>query len=375
MNEEEFIRIANKVGEGSASPEELKRFNRFYNQYQSTYPQWTSLPDGERDSLKRDIKLRIDALIKPKTRQLWPYQVAAAAVLLCIVSIGIFFYRPTAPKEKDIDVTSQMQDIFPGSNRAVLTLADGSKVVLDNAKHGVVAANSGIKALREKEGQLIYQAEADAVRAGNNTIETPIGGQFQVQLPDGTRVWLNSSSRLTYPLKFSQQKRMVEVHGEAYFEVAHQSGRPFIVKTDKQAIEVLGTHFNVMAYAEEAAVKTTLVKGSVRVVAGKNSLVLKPGQQSWVASTIAELSLSPDVASAVAWKQGRIEFYDMNLEDIMRMLARWYSFEVEFKGKPLDGSFSGSFSRNKNLSTILKSLESTGEVSFKIEGRRVIVMR
>lgn len=376
MNKEDFIRIAEKVSDGSANKEELKQYNHYFNQYQQAYPVWNELSSAEKENIGEALGKRISTSIEPvaltQKWQLWPRYVAAAAMLL-MLSFGIYFYRNEKVAPPYV-VHQKNQDLHPGSNKAFLTLADGRKIDLDEAHNTNLAEQSGISIIKAVDGQLIYKTNANATATGSNTIETPVGGQYQVRLPDGTEVWLNSSSSLRYPIRFTGGKRVVEVRGEAYFEVAHQAKMPFVVRSIKQEIEVLGTHFNVMAYADEAEVQTTLLQGSVKISTAENSLLLKPGQQAQVTNVSALLNPNADIEDAVAWKTGKIQFTNMNIQNIMRTLARWYDFDAEYQGKQTNTTFGGSFSRTKNLSVILKSLESTGDIHFKIEGRRVIVM-
>lgn len=375
MTKEEFILIAEKVGDGTASTSELALYNRFFNRYQHVYPEWNQKTDLEKNSIKEELAVRIETQINPfkaSTKRLWPRIVAAAAVFF-ILSVGLYFYDQYASTSEKVTVRSQ--DIVPGRNKAYLTLANGRRISLDDTKQLSVAEQPGVIITKTADGQLIYKVEENAVIAnGVNMIETPHGGQYQVQLPDGTSVWLNAASSMKYPLRFSGKKRVVEINGEAYFEVAHNPAMPFVVKTNKQEIEVLGTHFNVMAYNDEPEVQTTLVQGSVKINTAQNALILKPGQQAVVAESKVTLNPNADLESAIAWRSGKIQFIDMNIQHIMRMLSRWYDFEAEYETKQLNITFGGSFSRYKNLSTILKSLESTGDVHFKIEGRRVTVM-
>jgi transmembrane sensor len=373
MTKEEFIRLADKVSDGLANVEELASFNHYYNTYQNVHQEWDKIVSEEQESLKNLLNKKITDQISehegPKKISLWP-RIAAAAILLAVLSFGIYFYQASKPKQQEI---AQLQDLSPGGNKAYLTLANGKKINLDNTNPSNLTEQPGITITKTSDGQLIYKVDGSSDVQGNNTIETPLGGQYQIHLPDGTKVWLNAASSMTYPVKFTGKKRVVEVKGEAYFEVAHNADMPFVVKTNKQEIEVLGTHFNVMAYADEAEVQTTLLEGSVQIKTPHNYLLLKPGQQAAVADQSAVLNLNADIESAVAWKTGKIQFTDMDIQHIMRTLARWYDFEVDYQTKEFNNTFGGSFSRTKNLSSILKSLESTGDFHFKIEGRRVIV--
>lgn len=316
-------------------------------------------------------------------RKLWSGQsirmTGVAAAILVFISIGIGFYTANY-KDQPARVADKIaeRDITPGGDKAILTLADGRKISLTDVSNGQIAEESGIKITKAADGQIVYEiaslSPSGEDRGGYNTIETPLGGQFQIKLPDGTNVWLNSASSLKYPVKFSGKRRVVELSGEAYFEVFHSPQVPFRVLNTNQAIEVLGTHFNVMSYPDEKSVRTTLYQGSVKVTALNSFVVLSPGQQSSITSASINVDEKPDLKGVIAWKNGKIEFSDMDIESIMRILHRWYNIEVTYLGLPVNNSFGGSVSKSKNLDEVLKVLEATGDVHFKIEERRVIVM-
>ncbi|MEJ7778525.1 MAG: FecR domain-containing protein [Daejeonella sp.] len=316
-------------------------------------------------------------------RKLWPGQsirmTGVAAAILVFISIGIGFYTVNY-KDQPARVADKITepDITPGGDKATLTLADGRKISLTDVSNGQIAEESGIKITKAADGQIVYEIASLSPSGGDgggyNTIETPLGGQFQIKLPDGTNVWLNSASSLKYPVKFSGKRRLVELSGEAYFEVFHSPQVPFRVVNANQAIEVLGTHFNVMSYPDEKSVRTTLYQGSVKVSTINSFVVLSPGQQSSITSASINVDEKPDLKGVIAWKNGKIEFSDMDIESIMRILHRWYNIEVTYLGLPVNNSFGGSVSKSKNLDEVLKVLEATGDVHFKVEGRRVFVM-
>ncbi len=305
------------------------------------------------------------------------YSLSAAAAVLIIVSLGIKFYFHK-DSQKEIQVTHEefAQDVAPGGNKAFLTLANGTKLSLTDATDGELARQAGISIVKTEDGQLVYNV-SNTNKEGNatplfNTIETPRGGQYQINLPDGSRIWLNAASSLRYPVVFRGNERKVELSGEAYFEIAENKASPFRVVSNNQIVEVLGTHFNINSYPEEGPVKTTLLEGSVKVRSGNNTAMLKPGQQSQVDHSIHVTQA--DIYETVAWKNGKTQFSNADIKTIMRMLSRWYDVEVEYQGEMIGTGFGGSVSRSKNISEILKLLELTGDVHFKIEGRRVTVM-
>lgn len=378
MNKDEFIRIAEKVGEGTASAEEIAKYNSYFNQAQREQPIWDTIDFPEKEAIGQLIDQRIYERLhqgrgtKRRPIIVWsPY--ATAAAILLFLSIGIYSYKNSLSTPHTI-VQNHTQDLKPGGSRAFLTLTNGQKIDLDNAKNTNLLAQTGITVLKTKAGELVYKVDQSFKAQGSHLLETPKGGQYHIQLSDGTHVWLNSASSISYPLKFTEEQRIVEVRGEAYFEVAHDAEHPFIVKSNRQQVKVLGTHFNVMAYDDEPMHQTTLINGSVEVSTAQNKLILKPGQQAQVNDKGASYNSNADIDGAIAWKSGKILFVDQDIKDIMKILSRWYNFDVEYQGKIANTTFGGSFSRHKNLSVILKSLESTGDIHFKIEGRRVIVM-
>jgi hypothetical protein len=285
-------------------------------------------------------------------------------------------------------------DVEPGSNKAVLTLANGTTIVLDDASNGVVAQEGNAKVLKPEDGQLLYEKDGDTEKGelSYNTLATPRSGQYQLVLPDGTKVWLNSESSIHYPIAFAENERRVEITGEAYFEVAKlklSSGQkvPFIVEKGDMQVEVLGTHFNVNAYNDESAIKTTLLEGKVRVVkktgAAQLSAVLAPGEQAVIADAKGKANRTDndrikinktDVDNVVAWKNGLFHFESADIKTVMRQLARWYDVEVVYERTTMknDPLFI-EISRNTRLSDVLKVLEESGSAKFTIEGKKIVV--
>lgn len=289
----------------------------------------------------------------------------AAAVLAAVIATGALFMLRPGPKPI---APAQTADIQPGRQGAVLTLADGSTVVLDSLQQGLVTTQNGTNVTLQ-QGQLVYDA-GNAASAGLNTMSVPRGRQFQVVLPDGTKVWLNSASSLRYPTAFTGNERRVSITGEAYFEVVKNAALPFRVDVNgSQAIEVLGTSFNVNAYTDEGSIRTTLLEGSVRL---NGSYVLKPGQQASVTGKDVKITDHADLDQAVAWKNGLFNFADADMHQVMRQLERWYDIEVEFRGNVLPREFQGKMQRNLSLSQVLEGLSEMG-VHFTIEGRKLIV--
>ncbi|MHB1178962.1 MAG: FecR family protein [Daejeonella sp.] len=389
MNRQAAKKLFEKYNSGTASQEEQIQLEQWYHKEQAG--QTLSEEEANFIFLKDEIwqgTLSRSGLSKPLKRsfKLW-LQITAAALILIALSFGLYFYsgydRPT-----QYVIHNTRQDIAPGGNKAILTLADGRKISLTDATNGELAQQSGIRITKAADGQLIYTiSDPPAGRSGlrpqtsdleYNTIETPRGGQYQVILPDGTKVWLNAASSLKYPASFASLKeRKVELNGEAYFEVAKDKRHPFVVNTDKQVVEVLGTHFNINTYADEPAVKTTLLEGSVKVsqLTAHNSQLLNPGQQSVLTANGISVS-EANTEEAMAWKNGYFRFDDEKLESIMRKIARWYDVDVSYQDDALKNElFAAITTRFANVSGLLKMMEQTGDVKFNIEEKKIIISK
>lgn len=351
--------LIEKIANGKATDAELAAYNAWCRSFQE---KGKAVP--ELAAIQAQMLARIHANIDPPKRIYPFYRVAAAAAILLFLWGGLYLLRPA---------TQQLaqNDIAPGRNSATLTLANGQKILLNTAGQGLVAKEAGVAITKTADGQLAYQAGGNGNPGQFNTLSTANGEAYQVRLPDGTRVWLNAASSLTYPLSFASV-RQVKLTGEGYFEVAKDKLHPFTVKTAQQDVTVLGTHFNINAYPDEAAVRTTLFEGSVRVDAGKETRTIKPGEQAVLTNTL-EVKQA-DTESALAWKNGDFIFKDEGLQAAMLRVARWYNVDVVYApGAPKGLELGGWVSRSKNISAVLHMMEATGKVHFKIEGRRVMV--
>lgn len=262
-------------------------------------------------------------------------------------------------------------DIAPGKNKAVLTLADGSKIVLDEKSPN---KQSNFKVSRIN-GKLVYQLlPLSSKEIAYNTISVPTGGQYQFILSDGSKVWLNSLSSLKYPTAFIGRERKVEVNGEAYFEITKDKHMPFKVIANDTEVKVLGTHFNISAYNDEANVNTTLIEGSVQFTAGGKEVMIVPGQEAIFNKNSHKTRVAPaDIDQALAWKNGYFLFKNEELGDIMRQLSRWYDVDIEYQAEVPRGHFTGKISRTQHISKIISMLELTGDLHFKIDGRRLLI--
>ncbi|WP_143307077.1 FecR domain-containing protein [Chitinophaga vietnamensis] len=305
--------------------------------------------------------------VAPMRRRKW---LAAAAVAALVTVAAAFFFTARQTKAPAL-AQNTTTDITPGTNKAVLTLADGSTVTLDSVGNQVI--QQGHTIVQQNKGQLQYTANTGDAAAGYNVLAVPRGGQFNVVLPDGSHVWLNAASRLKYPTAFNGNTRTVEMEGQGYFEVKPDQTKPFIVKVNNIAVQVLGTAFDIMAYADEKEQRTTLISGAVKVIAGNTEKYLKPGQQAMMdKETGALLVREADVQEVTAWKTGFFEFDNAGLSTILRQLSRWYDVDIQYKAGSSARLFGGRISRNLPLSDILHMLESTG-ANFKLEDRKLIV--
>lgn len=384
MEKEQFDQILKKYNAGTATQEEIAFLEAYYKAF-GLRPDFNET--SESDPLWSDMKTTIDSRIdehllgqapdRSRKLRLWS-RIAAAASIVLLLSFGLFYYN----QKKSIENQNQIvqHNIKPGGNKAFLTLSNGERISLTDATNGNIAQQAGVTITKTADGQISYvisseHSDEKSVEEGYNTIETPSGGQYQVRLPDGTAVWLNAASSLKYSASFASKKeRHVQLSGEAYFEVAKDKTRPFLVTSNGQEVEVLGTHFNINAYDDEANTKTTLLEGSVKVgLADQNTRILKPGEQA-VNSAGSMVIEKVNTEYAVAWKNGFFRFNDKTLDAAMREVARWYNVEVIYKRPALKNELlAGRISKYANIAQVLKKMELADVLQFKIEGRKIIV--
>lgn len=381
--EERYQELARKWLDKTITPDEQSEFAAWYNADQDA-PLHIPPTFVESEATQRErILNKIDQAIKKnsdRSKRIISLKWASiAACFLLILAAVVHFHLKNAILRKPVLAHFKKQlknDAAPGSDKALLTLSDGSQIVLNDAKNGVITSQGHTKINKEKNNQLVYEAPVSQVNSPvvYNTISTPKGGQFQIVLSDGSKVWLNAASSITFPTTFSKSERLVTISGEVYFEVTKNPHRPFKVVAGKQTVEVLGTHFNINVYDDERTIKTTLVEGSVKVSAGGETSVLKPDQQSAISHNGSNVIIikTVDTENVLAWTNGNFEFEKAEVSDIMRQAARWYDVTVKYEGALSPRRFTGSISRNVNLSELLKMLKYTG-VNFKIEGKTVIV--
>lgn len=370
LDKKELLELASRIVEGAATDEEISRYNVIYHHFQQQ--QASPMADAQITVLEEQMMANINQQLFPQAKsviRLWITRIAASVILICSIAAGFYFLN--SPQNND----AKQAVVVPGGNKAILTLANGEKVILDTTR-GVISTSADMTVSNTANGMISYEklkSVLNGTRMEYNTIETPRGGTYRVNLSDGTKVWLNSASRLRYPVVYAEAERIVELEGEAYFEVAKDRRHPFKVKSKGQVVEVLGTHFNVNSYDDEPFEKTTLLEGAVNVSTASHKLLLKPMQESINRGGELSGQQTADAAQAVAWKNGYFQFDDEDLVSVMRQISRWYDVEVVFVGKPSGKKFNGIISRAKQLKIALEIMEATGNVSFKMEGRKLIV--
>lgn len=403
MNEINPSELLRKYLEGNSTPEETAILETWYFRYED---QSLSAVDAQErvkqlDSIRNvlvsisnssDYHQNVPNLGNGRIRHLSSLKkmVAVAAALIICFGLGLFYYSKSSFDPHRPQFT---QDILPGSNGAVLTLANGKQIYINDEAEGNLAVESGVKISKTKDGVITYQLQnASGNAAQNNSLETRNGEQTQLILPDHSKVWLNSGSIIRYPSSFAAMKvRRIELTGEAYFEVAKDAAHPFIVKTSLQEVRVLGTHFNVNSYQDEPKIKTTLLEGSVKVISGQSKVILKPGEQASIkspqlqsAKTSGRSGLKAndvevtraDMKEVMAWKNGYFRFEGEPLESVMRKVSRWYNIRVIYDASvPRNILLGGFISRKKNLSAVLEMMTRTEDVKFKIDGNKVTVLR
>ena len=325
------------------------------------------------DNTWEQLHLQIN---KPKMRSLWSWKriSAAAAMVIGVLFAGWWiFYGASNTVSQQVTP----EPISPGKQSATLTLANGKQIHLQETVDGQILNEMGIKISKSNDGQLIYEVGKNIGNdTGHHTLSTTQGETYRIKLPDGTQVWLNAASALKYPMRFALQgKREVELIGEAYFEVAKDPRHPFVVQSAGQKIEVLGTHFNVISYADEPELRTTLLEGSVQVSSPNNQkLRLLPGQQSSLTANGMLKLQQVDTAPIVAWTNHEFMFDDDDIESVMRKIARWYKVDIIYQGKKTTEKFGGGISRFDDVKQVLNLLEKTGAVHFRIEGKTLYVL-
>lgn len=378
-----YEELASKWLDGSITESEKNDFAFWFN-------------EGNEDQLvpftyarsKKEHKARIFAKIYRKTglkapiteRRKFKYPLLGAASVTLFLGAAMIWYSHQMTPSK-VQSSSLEEAIVPGSNKAVLNLSSGKSILLDDAVLGEITDEEGVSISKTEEGLLVYDfkqtSTAPSTASASNTISTPKGGQYQVLLPDGSKVWLNAASSITFPVQATDKERRVKVNGEAYFEVVQNKEAPFIVEIGFQEIQVLGTSFNVTAYQDESTITTTLIDGSIKVRRQHvdSAFVLKPGEQAKTAAdqTTVEIQKLIDTDKAVAWKEGYFYFDENNLPSVLKQLARWYDIKLVGEVDQRDDRFVGKIPRKSELPAVLDVLKSAG-VKLRLDGRELIVL-
>ena len=373
--------LVDRFFEGSITAEEKKKLDDWYHSLSSSHIEVVS---GESEEVFGSrVKNRLNRIIRKSRNSPAPSRIvimrAVAAALIIGISIIAFTFLLQNKEQKKFASSNkparQATDMSPGTNKAMLTLGNGSTIILDSIS-GTLGKDGGIDIVKKGDGQVEYQDDniQHNQSAVYNTISTPRGGQYEVALADGTNVWLNASSSIRFPVQFNDRIREVEMTGEVYFEVAHNPSKPFRVKVKDNYINVLGTHFNVMAYDDEPSINTTLLQGSVKVESQHSSRLISPGQEAMAdRSGFIKIIKDADVEEAIAWKNGYFQFNRSDIKSIMHQVERWYDADVRY-ADDVKLHFTGQVSRSVNVSELLRKLELTNEVHFKIEGKRITVL-
>lgn len=390
MKQEEVQKLVEKYLHGTASKEDTAELFNWYRS-ELIIEKTLVLDEFEDDEdLREFILSKIDTSdLKQKKSYFSPklHSLAVAATVLIFMFTGLYFYYNSKvikqTVKKEVAIRKNTNDIKPGGIKAILTLADGKQIILDDSKSGIVIDQGGIKIHKNSKGIIEYSqteqldhidAKIESPQVVYNTIQTPVGGKFQLNLADGSKVWLNSESSLRFPVFFSGDTREVELEGEAYFEVSKDQHKKFSVRSGNQTVEVLGTHFNINAYANEPSITTTLIEGAVRVIElnTNKSQILKPGEQAVVSKDI-KVQHKEDIQADLAWKEGYFNFDNANIETIMRQLGRAYGITTRYETSMPETHFEGAISTNLTLLEVLDILQKSN-IHFRLEGKEVIVM-
>lgn len=382
MNKQRIAELVEKHVEGKTSPAEYQELLDWYRSMDHTDIQW---PESEQQFEERINRIQSNILPNRQVNN-QPSFIKRNKIILSAVGIAaamaIFFtLSPTFKNEtfeNNVHTTASIgkTNILPGGNKAVLTLSDGSIIQLSDSLSKFNRNNNGFL-ITANQGELTLKTEtlANSSSTKLNTLSTPRSGQYVVNLPDGSKVWLNAESSLTFPNTFNSKERKVTLTGEGYFDIAKNKNTPFIVQVDELQIEVLGTQFNINAYEDTPKLETTLVEGSLKVSQGLQSIILSPNQQSVWNKKEQKLSMQKiDTKAFTGWKDGYFVFENTNIKTIMSQLARWYDIEVVYIGNTANKEYTGRILKRSNIEEVLDMLELTGTINFEIKERRINVM-
>ncbi|GAB3365624.1 hypothetical protein GCM10027566_36470 [Arachidicoccus ginsenosidivorans] len=377
---ENIVTLVDKILTHQATDDQLATYLHWYSTLPDTDVFATMTTEQSRIK-EAAILATIQTTIHRKRRKRMIQKVSlAAAVLTLVLGLSGYFwlYKPDSNKTATTLQSIKIHEIGPGGNHATLTLSNGKKLSLDLLSVGAIANQNGSEVSKKDSGLLTYSASSNnnplvGTSIHYNTLATPRGGQYQVVLSDGTKVWLNAASSIKYPTSFVGSERSVSITGEAYFEVAHNSHKPFTVSVNGMHIKVLGTHFNVNGYGDDGVTRTTLLQGAIQISRGTNHKIIAPGQQAAVKANTETITISKvNAQDMIAWTKGFLLLQDNNVQDFMTQLSRWYNVDIEYKGKVPTKLLGGVIGRNNNLSDVLSALEASG-IHAKLTGRKIII--
>jgi len=374
-----LLNLRNKNLLTPAQSQELEEWVNLLDLKEVTLEDWVKEKGGEAGFVKY-LQTNFEYAhynIKVRKIKLWK-KISIAASISIIASVGFYYYKSKEAEQTKIETLAKIEaQILPGTSKATLILSDGAKVDLGTSDKMEFIEQSANTIAKTQSGKLDYQTKNNSLNDNSsNTVIVPNGGDYQIVLSDGTAVWLNAASKLTFPVKFTSKERRVKLSGEAYFEVAHNKNSPFLVETNNQTVKVLGTHFNINAYNDENYTKTTLIEGSVKVQSATNlkPATLLPGEQATLGNNTL-VKNTVDTKEVLAWKNKMFRIYDQDLYSIMKQIGRWYNVDVEYRGNLSDLRFGLYISKKRNIEQVLELMEVTKTVKFKIEGRKVIVIK
>jgi hypothetical protein len=383
MTEDQYFALCEKYLRGDITPEEEILLKNYQADAGLTNEDLVTINALDKERLRELLHNKLQTSLRGqevpvvKMRR-WPY--AAAAAVLLFIAVGIHFINNKAEKTNQVAVVDSIvkKDIPPGSNKAVLTLANGNKITLGDAQNGVLSKQGTAAISKSGNGIVIENSNGNKNQEASNALNTitiPRGGKYNITLADGTKVWLNSASALSFPATFTGTERRVILTGEAYFEVAKNKTMPFKVDVNgKQVVEVLGTHFNINAYTDEQSISTTLLEGSVKINYKNQSTLIKPGQEAVNNSDQGITVKQANIDEVMAWKNDSFIFNNESITSIMKKISRWYDVDVFFKGDMANIHLDGNYSRSKGLTSLLKNIELVNKVRFVTEERRVTII-
>ncbi len=376
MKQQEYLNLYEKYLKGEATEKEINMLLNYVDDFALIEPKQYELHSRDYNNARRKVLKQLRKKIRQqkivKIRRLWG-TVAAASIIIFIV---IIFWQP---QHRTIQQKNEIAQQHSQNTNSTLVKFDNGKVIaLDDVPDGTIFQQGNISIEKQQNGILkyLYTEISHTTKIDTSTIITPHGTTYKVILPDGSTIWLNAATSLRFPIAFNSYERKVYLSGEAYFEVAKNKGKPFIVKFKNEEVEVLGTHFNIMAYSDEQTAKTTLVEGSVRIVRNSNSKILLPGQQAETDNLTDNITIrEPIIQNEISWKEGYYIFRDASIETIMKQVQRWHDIEVVYQGDLSKEHFGGRISKYENINELLKNLETTGTIHFKTAGKKIIVMK